>query len=140
MKLKRAAGVTILLGAAVILGCYLGYWHRSSLCRTMSTANPAGLFVDDSGPSPVTAQSAPSKASDALVPLDLQLDARTKTLQRPRIQTSRNSPGRVFVGEFRPWPVNAQSAPFTATGVLVSSDQRVDAKVSTLQRRPNQAP
>ena len=140
MKLKRAAGVTILLGAAVILGCYLGYWHRSSLCRTMSTANPAGLFVDDSGPSPVTAQSAPSKASDALVPLDLQLDARTKTFQRPRIQTSTNSPARVFVGESRPWPVNAQSAPFKATGALVPSDQQVDAKVNTVAHPPVQAP
>ena len=130
----------MLLGAAVILSCYLGYQHRSSTRRTMSTANPAGLFVDDSGPSPVIAQSAPSKASGALVPLDPQLEARTKTLQRPRIQVSRNSPARVFVGESRPWPVNALSAPFKTTGVLVASEQQVDAKVNTVAHPPAQAP
>jgi hypothetical protein len=140
MKIKRAAGVTMLLCAAVIFGCYLGYQHGSSTPRTMSTANPASSFVDDSGLSPVTAQSAPSEASGALVPLDPQLDARTKTRQRPRIQTSTNSPARVFVGESRPWPVNAQSAPFKATGALVPSDQQVDAKVNTVAHPPVQAP
>ena len=128
----------MLLCAAVILGCYLGYQHGSSTPRTMSTANPASPFVDDSGPSPVTAQSAPS--SGALVPLDPQLEARTKTLQRPRIQTSRNSPARVFVGESRPWPVNAWSAPFKATGALVSSNRQADAKVNTVAHPLVQAP
>jgi hypothetical protein len=108
--------------------------------RTVSTINPASSSVDDSGPSPVTAQSAPSKASGAFVPPDPQLGARTKTLQRPRIQTSTNSPARLFVGESRPWPVNARSAPFKATGALVSSDQQVDAKVNTVAHPPVQAP
>ena len=128
------------LGVAVILGFYLGYQHRSSTRRTMSTANPASSVVDDSGPLPVTAQSAPSQASDALVPLDPQMEARTKTLQRPRIQVSRNSPARMFVGESHPWPVNALSGPFKATGVLVASEQQVDAKVNTVTHRPVQAP
>jgi len=73
----------------------------------------------------------------------------------PRTGSTRNSP-RLFVGEFRPYPVNAWFAPFpTPTGAVVTfgpqldqssiaalfmQDPQPDARIKVLQRPRVQMP